>query len=63
MAKPHSSVSSIEDLRRGGRLFEPPAWPIFFLRINDSLDFSLTVCCFDDGYVGKQPVAWKEYCV
>ena len=18
--------------------------------------------CFDDGYVGKQPVAWKEYC-
>ena len=24
--------------------------------------FSLsTVCCFDSGYVGKQPVAWKEY--
>ena len=21
------------------------------------------VCCFDNGYVGKQPVAWKEYCV
>ena len=20
------------------------------------------VQCFDDGYVGKQPVAWKEYC-
>ena len=24
---------------------------------------SLTaVRCFDNGYVGKQPVAWKEYC-
>ena len=23
---------------------------------------SLTiVCCFDNGHVGKQPVAWKEY--
>ena len=20
------------------------------------------VCCFDNGYVEKQPVAWKEYC-
>ena len=20
------------------------------------------VCCFDNGHVGKQPVAWKEYC-
>ena len=19
-------------------------------------------CCFDNDYVGKQPVAWKEYC-
>ena len=28
-------------------------------------DFPLStaVCCFDNGYVGKQPVAWKEYCV
>ena len=22
-----------------------------------------TVGCFDNGSVGKQPVAWKEYCV
>ena len=22
----------------------------------------LTVHCFNNGYVGKQPVAWKEYC-
>ena len=23
---------------------------------------SLSVRCFDNGYVGKQPVAWKECC-
>ena len=44
------------------------ARPIFFLRIDDShfdrIRSSLTtVCCFENGYVGKQPVAWKEYCV
>ena len=41
--------------------------PIFFPGIDDShygrIHCSLTaVHCFDDGYVGKQPVAWKEYC-
>ena len=40
----------------------------FFPRIDDShcdrIHSSLTtVRCFDNGYVGKQPVAWKEYCV
>ena len=27
-------------------------------------DFSIlsAVHCFDNGYVGKEPVAWKEYC-
>ena len=44
------------------------ARPIFFPRIHDiycdRLHSSLTaVCCFDNGYVGKQPVAWKEHCV
>ena len=33
-------------------------------RIHSSL---IAVCCFDNGYVGKQPVAWKgysaEYCL
>ena len=24
---------------------------------------AMAVHCFDNGYVGKQPVAWKEYCV
>ena len=29
----------------------------------DRIHSSLTaVRCFDIGYVGKQPVAWKEYC-
>ena len=29
----------------------------------DRIHSSLTaVRCFDNGYVGKQPVAWKEYC-
>ena len=40
--------------------------PIFFPRIDDShcdrIHSSLTaVCCYDNGYVGKQPVAQKEY--
>ena len=44
-----------------------PDSAIFFPRINDNhcdrIHCSLTtVCCFDSGYVGKQPVAWKEYC-
>ena len=39
---------------------------IFFFRIDDShcdrIHFSLTaVHGFENGYVGKQPVAWKEY--
>ena len=66
-AKPHSSVSSVVDLRTGGRWFDSPALPIFFSRIDDShcnrIHSSLTtVSCFDIGYVGKQQVAWKEYC-
>ena len=41
---------------------------MFFPRIDDShcdrIHSSLiAVRCFDNGYVGKQPVACKEYCV
>ena len=44
-----------------------PPRPIFFPRIDDShcdrIHSSLVaVRCFDNSYVGKQPVAWKEYC-
>ena len=57
-----SSVDSMMDLRTGGRWFEPLAQPIFLPRINDShcdmIHSPLTaILCFDDGYVGKQPVA------
>ena len=35
----------------------------FFQRLDDRIHSSLTaVHCFDDGYVGKQLVAWKAYC-
>ena len=56
-------VAGLEDRRL---LVESPAWPILFPRIDDShcnrIHSSLTtVHCFDNGYVGKQPVAWEEY--
>ena len=55
-AEPHSSVSSVVDLRTRGRWFD--AQPIFFPRIDDShcnrIHSSLTVvCCFHNGYVGQ----------
>ena len=45
-----------------------PAWPIFFPRIDDSHcdrihSYLTAVHCFENGYKGKRPVAWKEYCV
>ena len=45
-----------------------PSWSSCFLRIDvkhcDRINFLLkAVLCFDNGYVGKQPLAWKEYCV
>ena len=48
-------------------LVRSPARPIFFLRIDDGhwnrIHSPLTaVCCFDNGYLRKQPVAWNEYC-
>ena len=44
-----------------------PAWQKFFLKVDDNhckwIHSSLTVvCCFNNGYVGKQQVVWKEYC-
>ena len=63
---PRICVDSVETLRTGGRSFEPSAG-IIIPRIDDNncdrIHSSLTaVRCFDNGYVGKQPVAWKEYC-
>ena len=56
----YSSVGSGEALNRRS-LVQSPEGLIFFLSIND---IALTVVyCFDILYVGKQSVAWKEYCV
>ena len=51
-------------VRKGEMLMT--SMPIFFVRIDDSHcdsnDSSLTaVYCFDNGYIGKQPMASKEY--
>ena len=66
-AEPYSSVGSVADLWTGGRWFDPLLGPIFFPWIDDNhwdrIYSSLTSFrCFENGYVGKEPVAWKEYC-
>ena len=65
-AEPHSSVGSIADLRTGGRWFDARLGQYSFRglmshcnRIHSSLP---TFHCFNNGYQGKQPVAWTEYC-
>ena len=68
IAGPHSSVSSIADLRTG-HWFDPRLSQYSFLRLmiviaTGFIPLSLlAVRCFDNGYVGRQPVAWEEYCV
>ena len=64
---PLSSAGSKQDLRKGC-WFHLQARPISCPRIDDShcnrIHSSLTaVHCFDNGYVGRQPVTWKEYSV
>ena len=65
----YSSFGSIQDpvLENRMPLIRSPVWPIFLLRTDDShcdrIHSSLpAVHCFDNGYVGKQPLAWREYC-
>ena len=65
-AEPHSSVGSVADLRAGGRWFNPQLGQYSFqelmIVIATVFNSSLTaVHCFDNGYVEKQPGAWKEY--
>ena len=64
-----SPVAQLVVLRTGEQevASRSPPWPIFFPTIDyihlDRIHSYLTaVCCFDNGYMGKQPVAWKEYC-
>ena len=64
----HRSVSSIQDLRTGGRWFYPRVRPVFLPRIDETHWYKIhssviaVRCCFSNSYVGKQPVASKEYC-
>ena len=51
-------LSLIAQSGTGGRIFFPRIDDIHHDRIHSSLT---PVSCFDKGYVGKQPVAWKEY--
>ena len=58
-AKPHCSVSSVADLRTRGRWFNPQLGQYSLPEL--IIVISLSVLCFDNGYVGKHPVAWKKY--
>ena len=64
----YHSVPNLLRLEHRNSLVRSPARLIFFPKIDDShcdrIHSSLTaVHCFDNGCVGKQPVAWKEYCL
>ena len=67
MVEPHSSVGSVEGLRTGGRWFDSRLGQYFFRRLMSHcgriISTLTAVGCFDNDNVGKQPVAWKEYCV
>ena len=51
------AVGSVQELIIGGRWFGPRHGQYSF----QGLMIVTSVHCVDDGYVGKQPVAWKEY--
>ena len=62
---PHSSGGSVADLRTGGRWFDPLVGQYSFrgLMVIIATGFiPPAVRCFDNGHVGKQTVAWTEYC-
>ena len=66
VAEHHSSVGSVPGLRTG-RLLLDPQFCQYSVSGDDShydnIHFSPTaVLCFDNNYVAKQPVDWKEYC-
>ena len=67
VAEPHGSVGSVVDLRTGGR------WPdsqlgqysfqgLMIVIATGFIPLSPLVRCFDNSYLGKQPVVWKDYC-
>ena len=67
MPNPHSSVGRAQNLRTGSRWVDPHSQSIFFPRTDENHcdrihSFLTAVHCFENGYVGKQPLAWKENC-
>ena len=64
-AEPRSSVGSVADLGTGGLRFDPRLGRYSFRGLMTLIAtgfIPLSVCSFDSDYVGKQRVAWKEYC-
>ena len=63
-AKPHGSVSGKQDFKTGGCWFDPWLGQYSFQRLTllRATEFIPPVHCFNKDYVGKQPVALKEYC-
>ena len=61
---PGSSVGSVQDLKTGGRSLDPGLAQFLSEDSHcDRINSSPTVDhCFDDDFVRKLPVAWKEYC-
>ena len=64
VAEARSSVCSVSELRTGGRWFDPRLGQYSFLRIDDTnsdrINSSLIAFHYF-GYLGKQPITWKEY--
>ena len=64
-AEPHSSVSSVADFRTGCRWFDPRLGQYSFRGLMIVIATGLIplsrLSIADNGYVGKQPVASKEY--
>ena len=66
-AEPCSSVGSTQDLRTGGCCFDPLLGQYSFCGLMDrhwnTSHSALTAFhFFNNGFVGKQLVAWEEYC-
>ena len=60
---PHSSVRSVQKVAGS----TPGSAYTFFrgstiVNATGFIPLSPLTHCFDDGYVGKKPVAWEEYC-
>ena len=62
-SEPHRSVNSEQNLRTGSRWCERYYFRgLMFVITTGLIPLTIVFHCFDNGYVGEQPVAWKEYC-